>query len=211
MSRMPPVKTTEEVEQSIPEQHKEENIFVEQKVVDIKPDEPNLDLTIQPVKKPKRTYKKSANYMSQKKKDQLARARKKASAYKRKQTIAKAQQYLDEEKIDYSADTIEPDTRKFNIDYEKMSEMMMNKFETRMRQREEAQQRAKQELAEQERFKQEQERQKREWEMKIREDERKKIKGRFGQYSKQYRGQASSNLNNLMRPRGNGGTYGNFW
>lgn len=210
---MPPVKTAEEVDTPTPVEHTEENIFVESKVVDIKPDEPNLDLSIQPVKK-KRTYKKTSNYMSQKKKDQLARARKKASAYKRKQTIAKAQQYLEEEKkekIDYSAPTIEPDTQKFNIDYERMSEMMMDKFESRMKMREEARERAKRELEEQERFKREQEKQKRDWEMKIREDERKKIKGRFGAYTKQYRGQASSNLNSLMKPRGNGGTYGNFW
>jgi len=210
MSRMPPVKTAQEVEKAIPQDHKEENIFVENVEVDIEPQK-NLDLTIEPVKKPKRAYKKSSNYMSQKKKDQLARARKKASTYKRKQTIAKAQQYLDEEKIDYSADTIDPDTRKFNMDYDKMSEMMMDKFENRMRVREEAQHKARQELAEQERFKQEQEKQKRDWEHKIREDERKKIKGRFGQYSKHYRGQAQSNLNNFMKPRGNGGTYGNFW
>ena len=229
-SRMPPLKTKEEVEKSMPQTHKEEDIFqpqIEQKVIDIdtirrietpQPNQPGLNLSIQPVlseknsaQKPKRTYKKSANYMSQKKKDQLARARKKASAYKRKQTIAKAQQYIDEEKIDYSAPTILEDTRKFNIDYERMSDMMMDKFENRMRVREEAQQKARQELAEQERFKQEQEKQKRDWEHKIREDERKKIKGRFGQYSKHYRGQAQSNLNNFMKPRGNGGTYGNFW
>lgn len=209
---MPPVKTEADVEKNIPEEHKEENIFVEPKVVDIN-SSPNVELTIQPVVKPqkKRTYKKTPNYMSQKKKDQLARARKKASAYKRKQTIARAKQYLDEEKVEFTSATIEPDNNKFNLDYEKISDMMMNKFESRMRAREEAQQRAKQELAEQERFKQQQIKQKREWEMKIREDERKKIKGRFGQFTKQYRGQDKGGLNDLMRPRGNGGTYGNFW
>jgi len=219
---MPPLKTQEEVKASIPQTHQEKDIFEPQitdKEVELEKahtldnQAQNLDLTIEPVQKPKRAYKKTSKYMSQKKKDQLARARKKASSYKRKQTIAKAQQYLADEKnnVDFSAPSVEPDKTKFNIDYERMSEMMMDKFESRMRMREEARLRARQELEAQERVKAEQEQQKRDWEHKIREDERKKIKGRFGQYTKQYRGQQSGNLNNLMRPRGNGGTYGNFW
>ncbi len=216
MSRMPPVKPVVKEENIVVQDHKEENIFVEKpttQTINIDQDRQNLDLVIEPVQKPKRKYKKTSNYMSQKKKEQLARARKRASACKRKQTIEKAQKYLEEEEVSFTSPSIEPEKSKFSIDYERMSELMMDKFEGRMKKREEAQQRARQELAEQERFKKQKEKERMDWEMKIRQDERKKIKGRFGQYTKQYRGntQSQSGLNGLMRPRGNGGTYGNFW
>ena len=227
MSRMPPLKTKEEVQESKPiPDHKEEDIFVQKKEVDLdqineRQEDEKPNLTIEPVvKKTRKKYTKTDKYMSKKKQDQLARARKKSSAVRRQRTINKAKEYMEEDKrntdmmskIEYQTPSVEGDVSRFNIDYDRISDMMIDKFERRMRDREEQQRRAKAELEEQERHKREAEKQKLEWEQKIREDERRKIKGRFGAYTQQYNNRAKdTGLNSLMKPRGNGGTYGNFW
>ena len=226
MSRMPKLKTKEEVQESKPvPDHKEEDIFVQKKEVDIdeineRQEDNTPNLTIEPVKKTRKKYTKSDKYMSNKKKEQLARARKKSNAVRRQRTIDKAKEYMEEDrrlteavnKIEYQSPSVEGDTSQFNIDYDRISDMMIDKFERRMKDREERQRIAKQQVEEQERHKREAERQKLEWENKIREDERRKIKGRFGAYTQQYNNRAKdTGLNSLMKPRGNGGTYGNFW
>ena len=226
MSRMPKLKTKEEVQESKPvPDHKEEDIFVQKKEVDIdeiteRQEDNTPNLTIEPVKKSRKKYTKSDKYMSNKKKEQLARARKKSNAVRRQRTIDKAKEYMEEDrrlteavnKIEYQSPSVEGDTSQFNIDYDRISDMLIDKFERRMKDREERQRIAKQQVEEQERHKREAERQKLEWENKIREDERKKIKGRFGLYTQQYNNRANTTgLNSLMKPRGNGGTYGNFW